>query len=189
MRSKICIKFCVKLEHSSAETICRWPRLWTADDWQLHHNNVPAHASHLIQFFGETTDHPSNSAPYSPDLVPWDFWLFPKPKSPLKGKRLQMLMRFRKIWWGSWWWLGELYEAPRWFLWRGLRHHCPMSNVSCISYLLQNMVPFFTVHDWILSGQTSYSAYCRGRHCTCKATWQRTWMYNFLNVWMNNLEQ
>ena len=25
--------------------------------------------------------------PYSPDLVPCDFWLFPKLKSPLKGKR------------------------------------------------------------------------------------------------------
>ena len=26
---------------------------------------------------------------YSPDLVPRDFWLFPKLKSPLKGKRFQ----------------------------------------------------------------------------------------------------
>ena len=26
---------------------------------------------------------------YSPDLVPCDFWLFPKLKSPLKGKRFQ----------------------------------------------------------------------------------------------------
>ena len=28
---------------------------------------------------------------YSPDLVPRDFWLFPKLKSPLKGKRFQTL--------------------------------------------------------------------------------------------------
>ena len=27
--------------------------------------------------------------PYSPDLVPCDFYLFPKLKSPLKGKRFQ----------------------------------------------------------------------------------------------------
>ena len=27
--------------------------------------------------------------PYSPDLVPCDFWLFSKLKSPLKGKRFQ----------------------------------------------------------------------------------------------------
>ena len=29
--------------------------------------------------------------PYSPDLVPCDFWLFPKLKSPLKGKRFQIV--------------------------------------------------------------------------------------------------
>jgi hypothetical protein len=29
-------------------------------------------------------DHP----PYSPDLVPCDFWLFPKLKTALKGQRL-----------------------------------------------------------------------------------------------------
>ena len=29
--------------------------------------------------------------PYSPDWVPCDFWLFPKLKSPLKGKRFQTI--------------------------------------------------------------------------------------------------
>ena len=29
--------------------------------------------------------------PYSLDLVPYDFWLFPKLKSPLKGKRFQTI--------------------------------------------------------------------------------------------------
>ena len=31
------------------------------------------------------------STPYSPHLVPCDFWLFPKLKSPLKGKRFQTI--------------------------------------------------------------------------------------------------
>jgi len=46
---------------------------------QLHHDDAPAQsASH----------HPGLSAPlYSPDLVLYDFWLFPKLKSPLKGRR------------------------------------------------------------------------------------------------------
>ena len=30
-------------------------------------------------------------SPYSPDLVPCDFWLFPKLKSPLKRKRFQTI--------------------------------------------------------------------------------------------------
>ena len=28
-------------------------------------------------------------SPYNPDLVPCNFWLFPKLKSPLKGKEIQ----------------------------------------------------------------------------------------------------
>ena len=91
--------------------------------------------------------------PYSPDLVPCDFWLFPKLKSPLKGKRFQTMHEFRKIWLGSWWWLGELCEVPRCLLWRGLRHHCPMYNASCILYLLQ-YVSIFHINGWIPSGQT-----------------------------------
>jgi transposase len=56
----------------------------------LHHNNAPAHASLLIHEIlrkDETTvvPHP----PYSPDLAPVDFFLFPKLKSSLKGRRFQ----------------------------------------------------------------------------------------------------
>ena len=43
----------------------------------------------FCRVFGETSNHPSDSAPYSPDLVPCAFWLFPKLKSPLEGKRFQ----------------------------------------------------------------------------------------------------
>ena len=46
----ICIKFCVKLEHSSMETIQIIQKA-TAGDWQLHPENAPAHASHLMQSF------------------------------------------------------------------------------------------------------------------------------------------
>ena len=74
--------------------------------------------------------------PYIPDLASCHFWLLPKLKSPSKGKRSQTHdERFRKIrWWGSWWQLGELCEVPRCLLWRELRHHCPMCNVSCIFF-------------------------------------------------------
>ena len=59
-------------------------------DWQLHHNNVPTHASHLVQcFLAKHQITQVTQPPYSPDLVPCDFLLFPKLKSPLKGKRSQ----------------------------------------------------------------------------------------------------
>ena len=47
------------------------------------------HLSHT-EFFGETSNLPGDTVPlYSLDLAPCDLWLFPKLKSPLKGKRFQ----------------------------------------------------------------------------------------------------
>ncbi|KAJ4427867.1 hypothetical protein ANN_23871 [Periplaneta americana] len=66
------------------------PDMWTANNWHLHHDNAPAHSSQLIHTFlakhGITTVH---QPPYSPDLAPCDFWLFPKLKTPLKGSHFE----------------------------------------------------------------------------------------------------
>ena len=59
-------------------------------------DTVLAHASCLVQFFGKTLNHPDESDPYSPDLVPSNFWLFPEVKSPLKGRDFRPSIRFRK---------------------------------------------------------------------------------------------
>ena len=62
------------------------------DDWQLHHDNVSTHASHLAQRF--LVKHQITQVTpllYNPDLVPCNFWLFLKLKSPLKGKRFQTI--------------------------------------------------------------------------------------------------
>lgn len=60
--------------------------------WVLHHDNAPAHTSLKVQQFLTsrnitTLSHP----PYSPDLAPLDFWLFPKLKKPMKGHRYEDL--------------------------------------------------------------------------------------------------
>ena len=94
VEQRICIKFCIKLEHSSTETTgwFRRPKLWAIGDWHLCHNSVPAHASHLVQGFLAKHQITQVTQPhYSPDLVPWNFWLFPKLKSLLKGKRFQII--------------------------------------------------------------------------------------------------
>ena len=54
VKQQICIKFCVKLEHSSMKTIWMIQKNaamgnWATGDWQLHHNNMPTHASRLVQ--------------------------------------------------------------------------------------------------------------------------------------------
>jgi histone-lysine N-methyltransferase SETMAR len=66
------------------------PDLWAATTCQLHHDNAPAHSSHLIQTFLAKHGIPVvRQAPYSPDMAPFDFWLFPKLKMPLKGARFE----------------------------------------------------------------------------------------------------
>ena len=92
VEQQICIKFCVKLEHSSMETIERTQKATAVGNWWLAASSWQCTRSCITsraQFFGETWHPPGDSAPYSPDLVSCDFWLFPKLKSPLKGKRFQ----------------------------------------------------------------------------------------------------
>ncbi|PNF25326.1 hypothetical protein B7P43_G10929 [Cryptotermes secundus] len=62
------------------------PDLWDAHNWQLHHDSAPAHSSHLIQGFVAKHSIPQiRQAPYSPDMAPCYFWLFPRLKTLLKG--------------------------------------------------------------------------------------------------------
>ena len=59
-------------------------------DWQLHPDNAPTHASHLLQsFLAKYQITQVILLPYSTDLVPCNFWPFPKLKPPLKRKRYQ----------------------------------------------------------------------------------------------------
>jgi hypothetical protein len=53
---------------------------------QFHHNNTHAHSTALVQAI--LANHHITQVchlPYSQDLSPCNFWLFPKLKSPLKG--------------------------------------------------------------------------------------------------------
>ena len=88
VQQQISIKLCVQLEHSSMETVQMIQRLqlWATGDWQLYHDNVPPHASHLLHSV-LVKYQITQVTQLSPDLVPCDFWLFPKLKSPLNGKR------------------------------------------------------------------------------------------------------
>jgi len=74
------------------------PEAWTNKTWMLHHDNVPAHASLLIrEFLAKQDKIVVPQSPYSPDLAPADFFLFPKLKSTLKGRRFQMIEQIKKI--------------------------------------------------------------------------------------------
>ena len=71
----VCIKVCIKLEHSSTETIQMIQKAAAMGNWWLAASSQQhvSSASRLMQRFGETSNHPGDSAPYSQDLVPSDF--------------------------------------------------------------------------------------------------------------------
>ena len=71
--------------------------MWATRDWQLHHNNVLTRAPPLVQGILENHQITQVTQPHdSPDLAPCNFWLFPKLKSPLKGKRLQTIREIQE---------------------------------------------------------------------------------------------
>jgi len=64
------------------------PDLWKNKNWLLHHDNAPAHTSLLVrEFLAKNNTLMMPQPPYSPDLAPCDFFLFPKLKRPMKGRR------------------------------------------------------------------------------------------------------
>ena len=90
----ICIKVCIKLEHPSGSY---------SDDsegfsyGQLVIGSFVAimcllmHHISCIVFWQKHQITQATQPRYSPDLAPSNFWLFPKLKSPLKGKRFQTI--------------------------------------------------------------------------------------------------
>ena len=55
------------------------PGLFKSGQWHFHQDNVPVHNSILvIDYLTKMGIKTVPQPPYSPDLAPWDFWLFPK---------------------------------------------------------------------------------------------------------------
>ena len=90
----ICTKFHIKLEHSLLESIqmiqnaTAMGNQWlAASPGQRACSGITSCADVLVKHQITQVTQPR----YSPDLAPCDFWLFPKLKSRLKGKRFQTL--------------------------------------------------------------------------------------------------
>ncbi|UYV79805.1 hypothetical protein LAZ67_18000711 [Cordylochernes scorpioides] len=63
------------------------PEKWTNGDWILHHDNARPHTAHLMTtLLAKCGTQILSQPPYSPDIAPNDFFLFPKLKAVLKGR-------------------------------------------------------------------------------------------------------
>ena len=139
----ICIKLCVKLEHSSVETI-EMIQKGTAMGNVIGSFNTTMHLlihHTYCRVFAETSNHPGDSDPLRPRFGALQLLDFLKTKITFEREEIQEnTMRQR---------LGELCKVPRCLLWRWLRHHCPMYNVSCIFFNKCLYFPFYmTGYIW-----------------------------------------
>lgn len=73
------------------------PELWNNKSWILHQDNAPAHNALSVKRYLAARGTPVlEHAPYSPDLAPCDFFLFPKIKSALKGTRFESMEEVKR---------------------------------------------------------------------------------------------
>ncbi|UYV81788.1 hypothetical protein LAZ67_20002368 [Cordylochernes scorpioides] len=64
------------------------PERWQNNDWILHVDNARPHTAHVVlQFLAKHSTIQIPHPPYSPDLSPNDFFLYPKLKMKLKGRK------------------------------------------------------------------------------------------------------
>ena len=65
---------------------------WETRSWLLHHDNAPANnAIGIREFLAKNNIAVLEQPPYSPDLAPCDFFLFPRLKKVIKETHLQDL--------------------------------------------------------------------------------------------------
>ena len=144
--------------------------LWATGDQQLHHNNAPTLASCLLHRFlvkhqiTQVTQHP-----YSPDLVPCDFWFFQKVKSLLKGKRVEIMDDIQENMMGRLMEIGRTVWCPRMPTLNGTE--ALLSYVQCFLYLVSSAIniSIYIVHAWIPYRQTM-----------CVSVWLLLWTWMWI---------
>ena len=92
--------------------------------------------------------------PYSQDLVPCDFWIGPKLKSPLKGKRFHTIDEIQENMMGQLMVTGRTVWVPKVPTLKGAK--ASLSHVQCFLYLVSSSINIshFHIHGCIFSGQT-----------------------------------
>ena len=75
------------------DAVCRHrpEKKWRSGNWILHHDSAPAHRAVTTNEFLVKRNIPSlPQPPYSPDLAPCDFFLFPQLKKTMKRSPIRL---------------------------------------------------------------------------------------------------
>jgi hypothetical protein len=81
--------------------VVKSPEKWNLQDWFLHHDNAPAHSAFAVHEFPAKNMAVVPHLPYSPDLVPCAFFLYPKLKIALKGRRFNTVTMIQAKSWDA----------------------------------------------------------------------------------------
>ena len=151
VEQRVCIRFCIKLEHSSTEATQMTQKATAMGNWWLAASSrqcaclcVRSRAEFLVKHQITQVTQP----PYGTDLVPWDFWLFPKLKSPLKGKRFQTTDEFQENSTGKLMVIGRTVWGPKVPTLKGTE--VTLSYVQCFLYLVSSSINVSIFHStWL----------------------------------------
>ena len=149
VEQRMCIKFCINIlhEHSSMETIQMIQKAMSmgnwwlaASSWQHAHSCITCCAVFLVKYpITQVTE-----VPYSPDVVPCNFWLFPKLKPPLKGKRFQIFDEIQEDTTGQLIETGRAVWGPKVPTFKGIE--VTLSYVQCFLYLVSSI--YVSIFHW-----------------------------------------
>ena len=87
-------EYCVEvLREFRKRFIRKRPALFKSGHWHFHQDNAPVHNSTLVtDYLSKMGIKTLPQSPYSPDLAPCDFWLFPK----LRGCRYETIKEMKE---------------------------------------------------------------------------------------------
>ena len=157
VQQQICIKFCITLEHFFVEIIWMIQNAAAMSNWWLATSRqCIAYASHLVQsFLAKHQITQMTQPPYSLDLAPCN-WLFPKLKSPFKGKRFPSIDEIQENPKGQLMAVGRTVWGPKVPTLKGTE--ASLSCVQCFLYLVSYInVSIFYITCQLPSGQTTHT--------------------------------
>ena len=156
----ICIKFCIKLEHSSVDTIWMIQKATTMGNWWLAASSRQCtHASCLMQSFLAKHQITQGTQPHTAQIwCPAASGFFQKWNHLWKGRDFRPQMRFWKIRWGCWWQLVELCQVPR-YLPTLKGTETSLSYVQCLIYLVSYSINVSIFHSAWLDTFWTYLVY------------------------------
>ena len=147
----ICIKFCIKLEHCSTKTIWMIQKATAMGScWMAASTQQCAHSciASCAVFWWNIRSPRWLSTTYSPDLVLYDSWLFPKLKSSLKGKRFQTIDEIQENKVGQRIEIGRTVWGPKVPIWTGTA--ASLSYLQCFVYLASSYINVSIFHiTWL----------------------------------------